>query len=247
MQIKAIKTGKIVNQNFNICDIVDQHIPKIATETIVAVSSKIVSICEGNVVKADGVDEQELVKQQAEYYIPAEQNRYGFALTINHNMIIPNAGIDTSNGNGFYILWPKDPQASANMIREHLAKKHGLDKIGVVITDSKTTPLRWGVTGVALAHSGFATLNNYIGKPDLFGRTLEVTKANIADGIAAAAVLVMGEGDEQTPLALVTDLLFVQFQHRNPTADELKSLVIDKEDDLYGPLLNSVKWHKGNS
>src|SRR6266508_2193439 len=69
------------------------------------------------------------------------------------------------------------------------------------ITDSKTAPLRVGVTGVTLAYSGFQALNDYVGTKDLFGRAWRMIKVNVVDALATAAVLVMGEGSEQTPLA----------------------------------------------
>jgi F420-0:gamma-glutamyl ligase len=65
------------------------------------------------------------------------------------------------------------------------------------------------------------------------------------DALAAAAVLVMGEGSEQTPLAVISDLPFVSFQEREPAAEELQQLRIAHEDDIYSPLLMSVPWHKG--
>jgi F420-0:gamma-glutamyl ligase len=106
--------------------------------------------------------------------------------------------------------------------------------------------MRWGVTGMSLAHSGFGALKNYIGEKDLFGREFKFEKLNIADSLAASAVLVMGEGSEQTPLAIIEDLPQVEFLERNPTNEELKELKINIEDDLYAPLLKSVMWRKGN-
>jgi F420-0:gamma-glutamyl ligase len=160
-------------------------------------------------------------------------------------MLAPTAGIDESNGNGYYILWPKDPQKSANIIREHLVEKFNVKNIGVIITDSKTTPLRWGTTGVAISHSGFSALNDYMGKPDLFERIMRVTKSNVCDGLAAGAVAVMGEGDECTPLAVISDVKNANFQHRNPTEEEISNLKIDLQDDLYGSILNKANWKKG--
>jgi len=58
---------------------------------------------------------------------------------------------------------------------------------------------------------------------------------------------VMGEGKEQTPLAVIEDVPFVKFQNKNPSKKELKNFHINMEDDLYGPLLKSVKWIKGKS
>ena len=88
-------------------------------------------------------------------------------------------------------------------------------------------------------------LKDYIGSPDIFSRTMHVTKSNIAEGLAASCVLVMGEGNEQTPIATISDVPFIDFVDRNPTPNELKFLLIDKDDDVYGSILGSVPWKKG--
>lgn len=223
----------------------DTYLTSFSEKSVLAVTSKIVSIMEGSIVKVDGADKDALVEAESEYYTLASENKYNFSLTVRNNSLVPTAGIDESNGNGYYILWPKDPQKSANTIREYLVKRFGVTDAGVIITDSKTTPLRWGVTGTAVSHSGFAPLTDLIGKPDIFGRDLHVTKVNIMDGLAASAVLVMGESDEQTPLAVITDVPFVHFQERNPTAEEIDSLHIAMDEDLYSSLLKNVDWKKG--
>lgn len=171
--------------------------------------------------------------------------KYNITISIKNNLLIPTAGIDESNGDGYYILWPKNPQKSANLIRQHLRNKFKLKKLGVIITDSKTTPLRWGTTGTGIGYSGFDPLNNYIDTPDVFGRHLRVTKANILDGLAAAAVVVMGEGDERTPIAVIEDIPFVRFVDNDPTDTELGNLEISIDDDLYAPLIKNADWHKG--
>jgi F420-0:gamma-glutamyl ligase len=178
-------------------------------------------------------------------FLPPGASRYHVHLTIVDNLLIPEAGVDESNANGHYILWPRDPQGTANAVRAYLSERFNCRHVGVIITDSKTTPLRWGVTGVALAHSGFLPLNDYIGQPDVFGRELRMTKVALADALAAAAVLVMGEGREQTPLAVLGVLPFVVFQGRDPTEEELRQRWISIEDDLYAPLLTAVNWRKG--
>ena len=246
MKITPIKTHKITLKDKDLFEIFNLYLPRIKEGSVVAITSKIVSICEGRVVEVGTVDKDELVKKEAEYYLPKELNKYQFFLTIKRGLLTPTAGIDESNGNGYYILWPSNPQKTANEIRKYLVKRFSLKKVGVIITDSKTTPLRWGVTGTAIAHSGFTALNDYRGKKDIFGRKLEVTQANVMDALAAAAVLAMGEGKEQTPLALLEDLPFMRFQQRNPTKKELENLKISLEEDLYSSLLTSVKWRKGN-
>ncbi len=130
------------------------------------------------------------------------------------------------------------------MIRAYLEERYSVRRLGVLIADSRVLPLRWGTTGVALGWSGFEGLRNYIGKPDIFGRKLKMTKANIADGLAAAAVLMMGEGREQTPLALIEGAPVV-FREKELTRKEIEATRIGIKDDLYAPLLTKVKWRKG--
>jgi putative folate metabolism gamma-glutamate ligase len=217
--------------------------------SILVVTSKIVSICEGRIQKinhkTESEDKEKLVKEESEMYIDRNENQYGFYLTITQNLLIPTAGIDESNGNGYYILWPQKPYDTANKIRKHLEEKFGVQNVGVIITDSKTTPLRWGTTGVSIAHSGFNALNDYRGKPDLFDRTMRVTKANVADGLAAGAVVCMGEGQEQTPIALISELSNIEFTNRDTTDEEIRTLRIALDDDVYAPILKRAPWRKG--
>lgn len=247
MEIFPIKTHKIRPGREILFDILNKYLTRFAERSILAITSKIVAICEGRVVKIgkSESEKKELIEKEAEYFLPPEKNKYNITLTVKGGLLIPTAGIDESNGAGFYILWPEDPQDTANQIRRYLIRRFSVKNAGVIVTDSKTTPLRWGTTGVCIAQSGFAALNDYIGKPDIFGRKLKVTKANVADALASSAVLVMGEGSEQTPLAVIRDIPFVRFQNRNPSQKEMREARISMADDLYGALLKSVKWQKG--
>jgi len=244
MIITPIKTHIITQKDTDIFVILDKYLPILREKSVVAVTSKIISFTQGRVVS--GTDEkQKLIEKEAQYFLPLENSKYDVRFTINKGILTANAGIDESNANNKYVLWPKDLQKTANGIREYLAKKSNLKKIGVVITDSKATPLRWGVTGMALSHSGFNALKDYIGTKDLFKREFKFEKLNIADSLAAAAVLAMGEGAEQTPIAVIEKASLVEFQERNPTQEELDNLRIKLEDDLYAPLITSLKWQKG--
>ncbi len=247
MQIKTIKTEKIRPNQTSIEQLLDAYFTTISEDTIIVITSKIVSLCEGNTSIKGDRSKNILAMSEADYYIDPSQNKYDVTLTIKNNQLIPSAGIDESNGDGHVIFWPKNPQVSANTAREYLCKKFPNTHIGVIITDSRTTPLRWGTTGTSIAHSGFSALNDFIGKPDVFGKPLTMTKVNVADALATAAVVVMGESNEQTPLAYITDVPFVEFQDRNPTPTELGSLSIAIEDDIYAPLLTSVEWKKKRS
>lgn len=245
MKIRAIKTHKITTEDKNILDVIDKYITSLTDGSIVAVTSKIVAICEGRVVKVDDTDKDQLIKQESQYFIPRDRNKYHVALTVTDNLLTASAGIDESNGNGFYVLWPENSYHSANQIRHFLRKKFNLKNLGVIISDSKTMPLKWGVTGTSIGHSGFKALDDLIGTEDIFGRPLMMTKVNIAENLAAAATLLMGEGQEQQPLTIIEDLPFVKFVENNPSAEEIEEMKISLEDDIYAPFLTAAKWEKG--
>lgn len=246
MRVQAWKTHKVTGEDADILPILDRYLPPLKERCVVAVSSKVAAICEGRVEKISGREEKDrMIEREAEYYLPRSASKYDIVLTIKESAVVVSAGVDESNGNGMLVLWPKDMQATVNRIRGHLAARHGLQEIGVILTDSRTSPMRWGVTAVALAHSGFLALKDYRGKPDVFGRLMRMERVNVADSLATAAALVMGEGDEQTPLAVIEDIPFVEFQERNPLPEEQESLRIAKEDDLYGALLTAVPWKTG--
>jgi len=248
MKVTAIKTKKITPKDTDILEILDRYLPRLKDKSVVAVTSKIVALSQGRVVPIEKGNKHKIIVQEAEYYLPRSSSKYNIFLTIKGNAITFSSGVDESNSKGYYVLWPKDPQKSANEIREHLAGKHKKKNIGVIITDTASVPLRWGQRGVfVLAHSGFSALNSYIGKPDIFGKPLKMTSAAVADALGTAAVLVMGEGAEQTPLVVIEAIPFVKFQQRNPTKKELNKLKMPLKDDLYASLLKAVKWKKGGS
>jgi len=248
MTVTAYGTPK-VTPGMRLPDILDASLPKLRERDIVIVTSKIVSICEGSIILNDGtISKDELVRKQSQWYMKEKsESQYGVALTITRGILIANAGIDESNGGGFFVLWPKDPDASANALWQLLRKIHGLSELGVILSDSHTTPLRWGVTGFGLSWCGFEPLKNYIGSSDVFGRSLRVTKANLLDGLAAAAVQRMGEGNEQTPLAVVRDAERITFQNRPPTTSERTGMIIGRNEDIYVDLIDSPHWHKGSA
>jgi dihydrofolate synthase / folylpolyglutamate synthase len=245
MIVRAIKTDKIMAGR-TLEQVLDRFLGDMPDNSVLAITSKIVGICEGRVVPIGSVEKDELIKQEADYFLDRSLSKYNMSFTITHRTLVPVAGIDESNGNGNYVLWPKDPQKSANDARAYLKKRFGLKNIGVVLTDSTARPLHYGTEGVAIAYSGFAPSNNYIGQPDLFGREFKVSISNILDALASAAVVVMGEGTEQTPLAVIEDVPFVRFQDHNPKPKELDEFYLSHmDDDLFEPFLKNAPWQKG--
>ena len=114
MKVTPVKTHKITSKDKDICKVLEKYIPKLSEKSVVAVTSKIVSICEGRMVRIGSKTKDELVEKEAELYLPRHMSKYDFCISIKRGIFIASAGIDESNGNGYYILWPKDPQKSAN-------------------------------------------------------------------------------------------------------------------------------------
>jgi dihydrofolate synthase / folylpolyglutamate synthase len=245
MKVTSIRTERIAAGATELLPLLDRVIADVDDGSVIAITSKIVSLCEGSVIPLDAIAKEELVVRESDLYLPASLSKYRHHFTITNNTLIPMAGVDESNGDGQYILWPRDAQATASTVRAWARQKFGLSQIGVLITDSTCHPLRRGTNGIMLAYSGFRALNDYVGRPDLFGRPFAVSQADVAGGLAAAAVLQMGEGAEQTPIAILSDLPFVHFQDRDPTARELASVIIPLDEDLFAPFLTSVHWQKG--
>ena len=235
MKTRSIKT-KIFNQKENIVDFILESTETFSLENkVLAVTSKIVSLSEGRVLTCSPDSKIELIKKESDHYLG--EIGYGCHLTIKHNLFIPSAGIDSSNSKtGECILFPEKPFDSAKNIYEKIKTKRGLKNFGVIITDSRTSPMRQGVTGVALSYWGFQGVQDKRGEDDLFGRKLLITQVNLADALAVTAVLTMGEGSEGRPLALISDIPIIQFTDKiNP----LETL-IDVESDLYAPIYKNL-------
>lgn len=248
MKTKTIKTEKLDPRNkFNLIDFLDNNISNLEEGSILAISSKIVAVSQGRVMEQDEIDKEELIKREAELYLKPTRGKYDSILTINRNVLQVAAGVDESNADGLYILLPNKPQSIANQVREYFSSKYDLDRFGVLIIDSRSTPLRRGVVGVGLAYSGFKSIYSYIGKKDLFDRELKVSETNLVDSLASVANLAMGEGDESTPLVVVSDLENIEFQARNPNQEELEYFYFDYQIDLYWDIIGLADWQNRNN
>lgn len=248
MIIKPIKTRPFLPPKDDLFALIKEAIPKgrLKERSILVVTSKIVAIGQGRCVKIEkSIDKYVLIKKEADEYISKDKmpKGYGFVLTIKNNILLPTAGIDESNAKEHYILWPKQPFVAAKKIHTFVKKEFGLKKFGVIISDSHTTPLRWGTMGVAISFWGFYPLKDYRGTKDIFGRKLKVTQVNLADSLAISAVTTMGEGKEQTPMAIIYDVDSIKFGDFNFL--KKNPLAISRNKDIYGPLLNAVDWEKG--
>lgn len=227
MIIKPIKT-RIFNEGEDLFNFITNYFRRLKEESIVVVTSKIVALSERRTAFIkNALEKEKLIRAESEFAVPTKY----VLLTVKDGMVMASAGIDESNANGKLILLPRDSFKSARLLRKALQRRYGVKHLGVLITDSRTIPLRAGVTGVALGYAGFRGVKDYRGTPDIFGRKLKFSRTDVADSLAAAAVLVMGEGNEQQPLALIekTSVEFCDKTHR-------QELRIDIRDDMYRPL-----------
>ena len=228
MQVRAIKT-RIFKEGEDLIPFIRTYTPALVDGSILFVTSKIVALSENRT--APVADKTRLITQESGWAVPT---KYAW-LTIKDGTVMATAGIDESNADGKLILLPKDSFTTADVLRKKLLKVYNIKRLGVVITDSRVLPLRAGVTGVAVGYAGFKGVMDYRGQTDIFGRKLKMTQVNVADALATFAVLTMGEGNEQRPLAVVSGapVIFVEKVNRN----ELK---IDIQDDLYRPLFENL-------
>lgn len=192
---------------------------------VLAIAQKIVSKAEGRLVKlaevTPGPRAQEVAAQTGkdprlvelilQESVAISRLRPG-VLIVRHRLgfTSANAGIDRSNvaqmdGEETVLLLPQDPDGAAAQIRQTFYERLAV-KVGVVITDSHGRPFRLGSVGVAIGVAGITALWNRRGEPDLYGYQLQHTDVAVADEIAAAAGLLMGQAAEGAPVVLVRGL-----------------------------------------
>ncbi len=247
MRIEALHSGIMQPPQHDLLAEISSSLKSLPERSIFVVTSKVVSIWQGKCIPVSGVpDKDTLIIAEAERYLPREAISNKWVIhTIKNNLLIPSAGIDESNADGHYILWPERPYEAAEKILAWLKQKYGVKDCGVIITDSHSVPLRRGVVGISLGYAGFRALNDYRHTKDLFGRELKVSQSNIPDSLAAAAVVAMGEGNECTPFALIADADFVSFAHEEKSKEIFSSFEIPPVEDLYAPFVENVEWREG--
>ncbi len=236
MKIKALHT-RVFKEGDNLIEFITSRVNKISEDTILVVTSKVVALAERRTVTIDhsiplDTFREKIIRAESQFAI---RTKYTW-LTIKDGMVMASAGIDESNADGKIVLLPVDSFKSALKIRQTLMKKYKLKNLGVLITDSRLLPLRAGVVGVALGYAGFRGVRDYRGTKDIFGRIMKVSRTDVADSLATAAVLLMGEGNECRPLAIIEDAPVVFTLRTNR-----KELLVDLKEDIYQPLFEVIK------
>lgn len=218
----------------------------LAAGDIVAVAQKLVSKAEGRLIALSSVTpsaralelaqisgkDARLVELILSELTEVLRVRPGGVIIVQHHLgfVMANAGIDQSNvghdGEERALLLPRDPDGSAAQIREALRQRAGVAP-AVLIIDSIGRAWRQGTVGTALGLAGLAALLDLRGQPDLYGRPLQTSTLGLADEVASAASLTMGQADEGRPIVLVRGM---GYGHREGCAAEL---IRPKDMDLF--------------
>jgi coenzyme F420-0:L-glutamate ligase / coenzyme F420-1:gamma-L-glutamate ligase len=229
-----------------ICELTENQGPALRDGDVVVLAQKIVSKAEGRYVDLAAIEpgEQALalatqVQKDARLVeVILNESRQVLrqrpgVLIVEHKLgfVLANAGVDQSNvdperGEKPVLLLPEDPDRSARLLHEGLRRKLGKN-IAVVINDSLGRAWRQGTVGIALGAAGLPALADLRGRPDLYGRPLQVSETGFADEIAAAASLLMGQADEATPIIVVRGLTW------SAKPSSAAQLLRDPKEDLF--------------
>lgn len=238
----------LIRHGDNLADIILNAMPDTGLELqdydIFVLAQKIVSKSEGRMVNLADVEPSPRAKElsmQVEKdphlieWILRESNEVlrvrKDVMIVEHRLgfVCANAGIDHSNVNpaeDFVLLLPENPDLSARNLREEIYKSTG-KTTGVMIIDSHGRAWRNGTVGVCIGLSGIPALVDERGWQDLFGYTLKATIVGVADELAAAASLVMGQAAEGTPVVHVRGFPYPSNE------GSLKELIRPKDMDMF--------------
>lgn len=231
MIVTPIKTNTFQSGE-NLALFIIKNVKQLKNNSILVVTSKIISLSEKRYIEHYTLKEKnKIIKKECLAAIKSG----AFWLTLKDHQIMASAGVDESNSNGKLLLLPKNSYQTAKNLRQKLLKHYKIKNLGVLITDSRVLPLRLGVVGMALGYAGFKGLKDYRGQKDIFGRKFTHSLVDIPDSLASAAILVMGEGSERQPLAIIKNSPVV-FSN----TVQKKELTIAAKDDLYYPLLKKL-------
>ncbi|WP_409200536.1 coenzyme F420-0:L-glutamate ligase [Methanobrevibacter sp. DSM 116169] len=250
LELYGLKSIPLVNKGDDISVLIKQSLKKenlsLDHGDILLIAETLVSKAEGNIIhigdiipseesaiiaKKSNKDSKlvEAIIQEAREVVEVGEN---FIITeTKHGFVCANSGIDESNvEEGLATPMPEDADNSANIIREQLEKDFSTE-IGVIVTDTQGRAFRNGAIGVAIGCSGIDPLWNRAGEKDLYDRELKTTEIAVADELASAASLLMGQADEGIPIVLVKG--FKNFDYLRNTDSNIGPILRDKQFDVF--------------
>jgi len=244
LEVLPVKTS-LVKVGDDICKVVLGAIAnaglKIEDGDVLLIADKIVATSEGRIVNYDSTKPTEKAKRLAEKYslepsfveivLREAEEIYGGVpralLTLKNDVLIANAGVDHKNApENSACLWSINPNETARRVWKDLSKTG--KRIGLILVDSHVNPMRVGTTGFALGIAGIKPTKDCRGLLDLYRRPLIITRMNVADDLAAAAHLVMGETSESTPIVIIRGAPVEVTGDYDPN-----EVIISKDDCMY--------------
>lgn len=247
IEIFGLETIPIVKEGDNIAELIVEATEKenvgIQDNDIIVIAQTIVSRSEGRVVNLKNIKPSPFAKILAnetrkdprlvevilrESKGIVRMGKHHLIMETHHGFVCANSGVDRSNvpGEETVSLLPKDPDACARKIRNEIKRITGKE-VAVIISDTFGRPLREGAVGVAIGVSGIDPLYDMRGRKDLFGYVLETTLVAIADELASAAELVMGESNEGIPVVVIRGFKYPKGEY------SIQRLLRPVEKDLF--------------
>jgi coenzyme F420-0:L-glutamate ligase/coenzyme F420-1:gamma-L-glutamate ligase len=240
--LPLVKEGDSVAQL--VCEATRTQGTPIQDRDVLVVTHVFVSRAEGRVVSLDSVVPSDFARSIAEQFgkdpalveVVLRESRSisrmadGMLITeTSHGFVCANSGVDRSNvpGERVVALLPRDSDKSAQTIREEIKRMTGCD-VAVIVSDTHGRPLRHGEINVAIGVAGIKPIRDRRGEKDLFGYVLRVKQTAIADELASAAELVIGQASEGIPVAIIRGYDYPKSETARAT-----ELVRPKEKDLY--------------
>jgi len=227
-----------------VCNAAEKQNTPIQEKDVVVITHVAVSKAEGNVVNLDEVSPSERAKEIAQQTDkePAlveailretkeivRMRRNSLITETKNGIVCANAGVDRSNieGERNIVLLPEDPNASAQKIRQKIKNLTGCD-VAVIVSDTHGRPFRMGEINVAIGVAGIKPIRDRRGEKDLFGYVLRIKQTAVADELASAAELVIGQADEGIPVAIIRGYKYQAAEKASAT-----ELTRPKEKDLF--------------
>jgi coenzyme F420-0:L-glutamate ligase/coenzyme F420-1:gamma-L-glutamate ligase len=248
VEIIAVENLPLITKGDNlaelICNATEKQNTPIQEKDVVVITHVAISKAEGNVVNLDDVSPSERAKEVARQTgkdpelveVVLQQTKEIVRIGPNsiitetkNGIVCANAGVDRSNveGERNVVLLPKNPDASARKIRKGIKKLTGCG-VAVIVSDTHGRPFRMGEINVAIGVAGIKPIRDRRGEKDLFGYVLRIKQTSVADELASAAELVIGQANEGIPVAIIRGYNYQSTE--NASAAELSR---PKEKDLF--------------
>ena len=231
---KEVETGddlvNLILKSFEINDgdvlVLSQKIISKNEGRILSLSSVTPSLLADGIASSYGKDPRlvELILSESKRIVRMENGV--IIVETKHGFVCANAGIDESNvQDGYATLLPDDPDQSANLLKDKIKQKTGKN-VAVIISDTFGRPFRLGQMDVAIGIAGLEPILDYNGKPDTFGKIMQVTAIAVADEICSTSELVMGKV-QKCPIAVIRNYNF------NSSTEKIQKMLRSDHDDLF--------------